>query len=204
MSESSAERAALHAVDKPAEPKSLAEGLTSHFVPRTQDGELRWFPFPGLERSGAEIQMRHQSCKRYARWQKEMESAIRGRAGRATDSDVFRAKLPAAYAEIIVNAWRTPILNDDGQETGEYRDGVPWGPGPHEIEAEVYEVKGKGAVMVAKRLVFDVDAEGYLRSTQENRAKLFAAFPAVLDSVVAIGMDDEAFARPDEESIQGN
>lgn len=195
----------LHVVDEPEVPKMHADGLTSHFVHRTQDGELRWLPFPGLEKCGAEIRMRHQSCKHYAKWQKGMESAARSRGGRATtDSDVFRAKLPAAYAEIIVADWRTPKLDDEGQETGAYHAGIPWGPGPTTIDAMVYTPRGKGAVMEAKKLAFDVDAEGYLRSTLENREKLFAAFPAVLDEVVGLAMDDEVFARPDEEAIRGN
>lgn len=192
----------LHVVDEPDKPKTLKGGLTDHFVPRTDD--LRWVSFPGLEHFGSEIQIRHTSCKGYARWQKTMEAASKRSRRGATDTDIFRAELPGAVADHLVFAWRTPVRDSEDKDTGEFTAGVPWGGAPTRLPAEVYVRNGKGATRETREFVFDVDPEGYLRSTAENELNLFSVYATALDEVLGLCMDDEVFARPDEEAIRGN
>lgn len=196
------ENSKIHAVGGPVEAKVQAEGIATAFVPRSDVGDLRWFPFPGLESTGAEIQLRHQDTKRFAAFRKKVQADHRGRRGEV-DLDVWNALLPAAYADLVVTAWRTPLLDEGGVAVGSV-DGVPWGRGETEVDAAVYEIRGRGAVLKEHRVRFEVDVEGYLVSTRDNRERLFAAFPRVLDGVVALATDDAAFARPDEEAIRGN
>lgn len=193
----------IHAVDPP-EPKAPKRGLATSFVPITEDGGLRWLPFPGLEEFGSEVSIRHQSCKQYARWRKEMEQLQARGAGKKVQTDIYRAKLPEIYSEVMVTGWRTPVRDDDGVDTGEWIDGVPWGPANTAPEALVYIQKGKGAVLEKRVLQMDVDGGGYLKSTEDNRLNLFAGYPDILDNMIDLSTDSAAFALPDEDAIRGN
>lgn len=177
-----------------------AETLFEGYVVRSEDAEKgRWFPFPGISAEiGAEIFIRPSSNEDFEKAAAAIYENLAGSDGKL-GRNVYRALMPALFAENIATSWR----NVPGLRPGEENTGTIAQRG-----CRVWVMdKDKNGQPVAKQIVrnvsFSIDESGFLKNTKQNRRRAFL----VMGLHVPVGQiadDPLRFNLPVAEDVEKN